>query len=220
MHAAFVFGDPHMITLDGLKYTFNGKGEYTLIETEDDSFTVQARMVPVETAAGTLSLATVFSAVVIMQVNSDTVQFEISDTIGTLVVVNEEEIDFSELEEQEFANVTVTVSTKEENTSYSASFSSGAYFVVTEENNIFSALSISLPERFKDIRSQGLMGSFNGNISDDLLPKLGQKPLPINSTLQEIHEKFGITCKSMHLLSRCTYNHNRFCLFHFDCRDY
>lgn len=36
-----MFGDPHMVTLDGLKYTFNGKGEFTLIETTNNSFSLQ-----------------------------------------------------------------------------------------------------------------------------------------------------------------------------------
>ena len=42
---ACVFGDPHLITLDLHKYTFNGYGEYMLIETVDNSFTLQGRMV-------------------------------------------------------------------------------------------------------------------------------------------------------------------------------
>ena len=28
-------GDPHLVTLDGHKYTFNGRGEFTLTETSD-----------------------------------------------------------------------------------------------------------------------------------------------------------------------------------------
>jgi len=29
-----------MVTLDGFKYTFNGKGEFTLVEHEDELFTL------------------------------------------------------------------------------------------------------------------------------------------------------------------------------------
>ncbi len=40
---AFGFGDPHITTTDQKTYTFNGWGEYILLETEDDSFALQGR---------------------------------------------------------------------------------------------------------------------------------------------------------------------------------
>jgi len=40
-HTACVYGDPYIITLDGHKYTFNGNGEFILIKTPDDSFSLQ-----------------------------------------------------------------------------------------------------------------------------------------------------------------------------------
>ena len=40
-----MFGDPHMITLDGYRYTFNGHGEFTLLESLDKLLTVQVRMI-------------------------------------------------------------------------------------------------------------------------------------------------------------------------------
>ena len=43
-----MFGDPHLLTLDGHQYTFNGRGEFILIETRDDRFTLQGRMIPAE----------------------------------------------------------------------------------------------------------------------------------------------------------------------------
>lgn len=62
---ACIYGDPHIVTLDGFKYTFNGFGEYILIETPDESFTLQGRMVV--PSGGNLPpgiLATVFTAIV------------------------------------------------------------------------------------------------------------------------------------------------------------
>ena len=189
--AACVFGDPHIITLDGHKYTFNGNGEFVLIQTPDDEFTLQGRMVPAEDTNGSSVLATVFSAIVGKQADSDTVQFELTEN-GTTAFVNGEPLDFSDLSEQEFNNVTVT---DLGNKTLSAAFSSGAYLEAKEENGIISVLLVSLPESFKGVPTTGLMGSFNGNTSDDLLPNLGINPLPLNSSLQEIHELFGLTCK-------------------------
>ena len=215
-HTACVYGDPHIITLDGHKYTFNGNGEFVLIQTPDDSFTLQGRMVPAKDTSGSSVLATVFSAIVGKQADSDTVQFELTEN-GTTAFVNGEPLDFSDLSEQEYNNVTVT---DLENNTLSATFSSGAYLEAKEENGIISVLIVSLPESFRGTLSTGLMGSFNGNASDDLLPNLGTNPLPLdscsagsfngstdnlknqginplplNSSLQEIHELFGLTCK-------------------------
>ena len=184
-------GDPHLVTLDGHKYTFNGRGEFTLIETPDNSFALQGRMVDIVNENGTTASATVFSAIAAREGESDIVQFEISTNDTIAAFVNGEEVDFSIIE-QEFKNVTVT---DLGNNTLSATFSSSAYLEVQQENGIISSVVFSLPESYKDTETQGLLGSFNGDITDDLQPKLRGAPLPLNSTLQEVHEYFGLTCE-------------------------
>ena len=186
-----MWGDPHILTHDGHKYTFNGKGEFILIQTLDDSFSVQARMVPVNNSLGLDSKATVFTAIVSQERDSDRVQFEVVKG-GIIVLINGEQIDFKVIKEQEFSNVTIY---DLGNSSFSASFSTGAYIEVREENGFFSLLIVSLPETFKNKKTHGLMGSFNGNVLDDLLPNEGTESLSLNSTIQQIHEKFGLTCE-------------------------
>ena len=39
---AITMGDPHILTLDGTQYTFNGIGEYTVLHVEG-AFTMQGR---------------------------------------------------------------------------------------------------------------------------------------------------------------------------------
>ena len=194
---ACIYGDPHIITLDGLKYTFNGKGEFTLIETESDLFTLQGRMVEVATAGGgtlvTGSPATVFSAIAGKQIDSDTVQFTLSADGGINTTVNGYLVDFEMLTEQSFVNVVVM---RKPNETYAASFSSGAYIEVKSANGFISLLLVSLPVTFQHTTT-GLMGSFNGNTEDDLLPNVENGtgvPISPNSTLEEIHNLFGITC--------------------------
>lgn len=186
-----MWGDPHILTHDGYKYTFNGKGEFILIQTSDDSFSIQARMVQANNSLGSDFQATVFTAIVGQQCDSDRVQLEVTEN-GTIVLVNGEEIDFTDIKEQEFCNVTVA---DLGNSSFSVTFSIGAYMEVREANGFFVLLIISLPEIFKEVEARGLMGSFNGNISDDLLPNGGTIPLSLNSTIQEIHETFGLSCE-------------------------
>lgn len=40
---AAAYGDPHLITFDGKDYTFNGKGEFTLLNSKRFNFKLQAR---------------------------------------------------------------------------------------------------------------------------------------------------------------------------------
>ena len=95
--------------MDLYKYTFNGKGEYILIETVDNSFTVQGRMIEATDSFGNpISTATVFSAIAIKQNESVTVQFELFYQ-QLIVLVNGERIDFDDvLTEQMFNNVTIS----------------------------------------------------------------------------------------------------------------
>ena len=186
-----MFGDPHLVTLDLHKYTFNGKGEFVLIQTVDNSFTLQGRMVEATNDDSNLVQATVFSALVAKQNDSDTVQLQLDASNNVTALVNGDEIDFSELHEQEFNNVKVS---NLKNNTLIATFSSGPFIKVQEENGIISVMIVSLPTSFKN-KTQGLMGNYNGDMSDDLTPRGGGQALPLDSPLQRIHEQFGVTCE-------------------------
>ena len=186
-----MYGDPHIVTLDGHKYTFNGKGEFILIKTKYKDFVLQGRMIQAtDNADGSVS-ATVFSAIVGKETNSDTVQIEL-DPFGELVVlVNGEEVSFDELSTLEFHNVTVS---DHGNQTISATFACGVYIEVKQENGIISVMIVSLSQEFRGFTC-GLMGNYNGNTSDDLIPKGSTSPISLESTLQVIHEQFGVTCE-------------------------
>ena len=181
-----------MVTFDGHQYTFNGKGEFVLVETSDGSFSLQGRMLPIATAQNTSSRATVYKVVVGKQNDSDAVQFEIVEGCGFIALVNGEQVVFGLINRQEFNNVVVSYLG---NNTFSASFSSGAYVEAKEEVGMIAVLTVSLPPSFEAIETRGLMGSLNGNVIDDLLPNNGQQPLSLSSSVRQIHELFGITCK-------------------------
>ena len=189
---ACVYGDPHIVTLDGYKYTFNGKGEFTLIETPGDRFTLQARMVEATGVGGGAVEATVFSALVAKQNDSDTVQLELSRR-GIDARVNGMRVDFEDVVQQSFNNVTLF---DVGNKTIEAIFSSGILISAKEENGIISVLLVSLSNSYLGI-TRGLMGIFNGDTSDDLIPKGSSEPISLNSSLETIHRLFGITCKSI-----------------------
>ena len=151
-------------------------------------------MVEVKNLMGVVADATVFSAFVAKDELSSTVQFEIRTVNNVTVVItliDGEETNFKELKSQEFSNVTVTDSG---NNTFSATFFSGAILQVQENNGFISVLTVSLPKNYLN-KTQGLMGKFNGDKTDDLAPKGNRPSLSLNSTLQEIHEDFGVTCE-------------------------
>lgn len=61
------------MTLDGLSYTFNGHGEYTIMNVDEIGFKFQARMQPIKTKE-TNSRGTFLMAFVLQDDYSDTVQ--------------------------------------------------------------------------------------------------------------------------------------------------
>ena len=182
-------GDPHIVTLDGLQYTFNGRGEYELIVSSDGSFSVQGRMIQALNAGGNPSLGTVFSALAARQIGSDTVQLE-ARSMTIRARVNGEIVNFGNVPTQPFTDVILT---HNGNNTITAQFSSGAQISATVELGIISIIFISLPSSLKNITS-GLLGNFNGDESDDLLPRGESIPLLTSSSLQDIHIMFGITC--------------------------
>ena len=186
-----MYGDPHVVTLDGHKYTFNGKGEFTLIETEDNLFSLQGRMEQPLDQDGSPAPGTVFTAIVARQIDTETsVQFEVD--MGELRVrVNEEVVTFGDVGEQEFEHVSLL---DRGNGSVLAVFPFGATVEARVENEIISVLLVGLPESLRG-KTRGLMGTFNGITLDDLIPKQGNESIPLDSSLEEIHNLFGITCK-------------------------
>lgn len=191
LYSACIYGDPHIVTLDGFKYTFNGKGEFTLIETEDATFTLQGRMEPATTANGIDAPGTVFTAIVAIQHQTNThVQFEIRST-GVKVKLGDEFIDFSEMKEIKFGEVTLE---DKGNATVTAAFSEGTSIELKVENGIISVMLVSLPSYQKG-KTRGLMGNFNGDPNDDLVPKDATTPIPPDSSMEAIHYMFGITCK-------------------------
>ena len=194
---ACVYGDPHIVTLDGFKYTFNGAGEYVLIATPSDQFSLQGRMeVPTGLSIEGPIRATVFTAVAAKEAWSDTVQMQLtSDRQSLEMLVNGELVDFEELPEQELNNVTVA---DRGNDALSARFSSGVYVEVRERNGILSTLLVSLSPAYRG-QTTGLMGNFNGDTLDDLAPRPATNevppPIPLNSSLDDIHNMFGVTCE-------------------------
>ena len=185
-----MYGDPHFVTLDGHQYTFNGKGEFVLIDTDDKSFTLQGRMIEVTTTAGMSATATVLSTLVAKQIDSDTIQFGISRR-GIDILVNGVLVELNIGSEILVWNAVIS---RFGESKYGVRFSCGVNIEMKRQMDNLSAVVVSLPESFMNC-TMGLLGYFNGNQMDDLLPAAGLDPLPLDSNLLAIHEGFGLFCE-------------------------
>ena len=192
-HPGIVIGDPHVITLDGFQYTFNGKGEFLLIDHVSGRFTLQGRMIDIrEVLAISFNPAIVFSAVVGKQNDSDTVQFEINQQRnGIDIIVDGKMVNLDGLFLETFNEVTVF---NLGNKTFAATFSSGCSIKVKEENGFISVFSVTAPSSFKGL-TRGILGNYNGDTTDDLIARNSNVPLPHDSSIEVIHKEFGITCK-------------------------
>jgi len=155
-----------------------------LIETDDKGFVLQARMVEVT------SDTTAISALVGKQQDSDAVQLELGNS-GMNVLINGIRVDFESIKEYHFDNVTVLQGSESD---IKVIFSSGVVMNVIEQNGTLTVLRVSLSNDFLGA-THGLMGTFNGNTSDDLVPKSSTQPIPLSSSLETIHNFFGLTCE-------------------------
>ena len=200
---AWIFGDPHLVTLDGYKYTFNGKGEFTLIQAQNGLFKMQGRMQQFNGVA-----ATVLTAVAAKEQYSDTVMIA-NTRRGIDAYINGERVDLSMIKQQDFNNVSVI---RDNNSTISVEFSSGARISAREENGFLSTMAVVLPQSFS---TEGLLGVYNGDANDDLLPKGGFTPLATSNTQLRIYELFGLTCKwLLCVVCVCVIQS---CKHHFDC---
>ena len=190
-----------MVTLDGYRYTFNGHGEFTMIESVDDFLTVQARMVepPVfgrnDSNAAISGRGTVITAIAARHKESDTVQFEMIDD-ELITSVNGDIVELNELSEYQYQNLTVS---NAGNNTLTATLTTGLTITVKGKNGILSEVSVVLSDDYHD-NTRGLLGQYNNDQDDDLLPKNGSGVLSTNSSLQDIHTNFGLTCMLLKLL--------------------
>ncbi len=182
------------MTLDGLKYTFNGHGEYVLIETDGNRFSLMARMLAATNSDGNASAATVISAVAAREGDSDVVQLSYSSRRRVDALINGERIRLEEVPQNFELVFNGVIINKHDNRTVSVSFSSGTTIQVTEDSGFLSVLTVSLHESYRGLTA-GLLGNYNGDPTDDLVARMEMTPISTESSVNDIHEKFGSTCK-------------------------
>ncbi len=73
-----------------------------------------------------------------------------------------------------------------------AEFSGGSNIEIRVQNSIISVMLVTLPNHYRSL-TRGLMGNYNDDASDDLIPKDSSINIPVDSSAEEIFD-FGNTC--------------------------
>ncbi|EDV26971.1 uncharacterized protein TRIADDRAFT_54443 [Trichoplax adhaerens] len=187
---AWFWGDPHIRTLDGNQYTFNGLGEYVLLQTDDRSFILQGRTMQALNNGNVSAPATVLSGFATISAGADTVQFTLNSTLnGINILVNRTRSfsmhSMSNNETREFNNVDLA---KTSTISVAAIFSSGISLEVTLLTQMLT-IAFNAPDEIKG-KTSGLLGTWNDNTIDDFKRPDGSF-LDIKSNSSQIFYDFG-----------------------------
>uniref|UniRef100_A0A6G1S5F6 Extracellular domains-containing protein CG31004 n=1 Tax=Aceria tosichella TaxID=561515 RepID=A0A6G1S5F6_9ACAR len=197
-----VYGDPHLITFNKNNYTFNGRGEYVLVHTDDPKvkFDVQARFEQVPKQFRNLPNipATQLTAVAAQDNFSSVVEFRIRPLAARwryhiYVLVDNEYIFWWDrsMQVQNFRGVTLYQPAGIQNMSHIiAMFDSGAGVEVMSIDG-YMTTHVYLPSDFQGITG-GLLGNYSrrGLQIDDLVTPTGMRYGP-RMPIDRLHRDFG-----------------------------
>ncbi|KAM6965430.1 sushi domain-containing protein 2 [Aplochiton taeniatus] len=175
-----VIGDPHVLTFDGLSYTFNGKGEYTLVHSPDKDLFVLGRTEQVKLQNGTFANATQLSSVAMKERNSDVIEVRLGENPNHLQVLrNHKILSFTEQRWMDLDGVFLFSPCLQNVT---VMFYSGVGVEVRRREGTM-ALTVLLPP---DFTTQGLLGQMNFDPSDDLMSPLREVLRPDHARPEDI----------------------------------
>uniref|UniRef100_A0A8B9KR96 Sushi domain containing 2 n=1 Tax=Astyanax mexicanus TaxID=7994 RepID=A0A8B9KR96_ASTMX len=202
-HVTSVLGDPHFIMFDGTAYTFNGKGEYVLLHSENYNLTVQGRTENMTSENGSSIMATRLCSVAARERDSDVMEVRLTDRLDHLeVLMNQRVLSFSEQSWIDLKGVFVFSAVPQNVT---VMFPSGAGLEIRSRGGVMT-LTVLLPLEFND-HTLGLLGKMNDDPSDDLTSSDGAT-LPASASPQDIFT-FGASWAISNQSSLFTYDSPR-----------
>ncbi|NXL89724.1 MUC4 protein, partial [Alectura lathami] len=191
---ASTFGDPHITTLDGLTYTFNGLGDFTLLLASDahSSFVLQGRTARTGTAQATNFVAfaaqhtSATSTTVIVHLQAE---WTLGSQGAVQVLLNNEAIQFSYSQDMG-AEVYYSPGVLLVNNSSITAIFNGTIAISVSASSGMLSMVCSLPDRYRN-GTRGLLGVWDHNPADDFQMPNGTS-IPVNSSEEEIFS-YGMT---------------------------
>ncbi|XP_069119594.1 uncharacterized protein [Argopecten irradians] len=191
LQVGFLFGDPHFTTLDNFSFTFNGKGEYTMlkVDTGNHSLELQARTGQAVSDNGTDVRATVFTGFAGKDFHGNvTFQVQLSDDRKSMeIYLDGRDYTFSFYNETNFTTIVRQQinAVRLEDTLFLGLINTDISLRIQVSAGMLS-ISPSIPEGLRGSLT-GLLGNFNGDPSDDFIFPNGTV-LRGNLTEQEIFD--------------------------------
>ncbi|NXA51132.1 MUC4 protein, partial [Nothocercus julius] len=182
------FGDPHITTLDGLTYTFNGLGDFVLLMASDarTSFILQGRTAQTGAAQATNFVA--FAAQYI-STNTTVVEWTLGRQGDIQLLINYKPVLFSYSKDME-AEVYYSPSVLVVNGSSITAVFDGAVAISVLATSGMLSVVCSLPDRYLNA-TKGLLGVWDHNSADDF-QMLNGTSISTNSSEEEIFS-YGMT---------------------------
>lgn len=199
---SFTTGDPHFTTLDGLKYTFNGIGDYWLLKGKEDRYGVEVigRFDHCPKDAGTAGLNATCTSKIGMKLG-----FGTKSAYGTI------EIDDSGNLAVKVGSTAITASTTGDNfgctksdeieiissTKVSMAGIAGAKVVIELVEGVM-LIGMAAQKELQD-KVHGLYGNFNDDETDDLTTPDGTK-IASDASDRTIYTDFGLEWRTTQLI--------------------
>ncbi|XP_075252291.1 mucin-like protein isoform X3 [Convolutriloba macropyga] len=201
--SAINWGDPHIETLDGFKYTFNGIGVFTLMEMAPSSNESRSNMT-VHASMRQVGKGSVFSGLVIADLTT-TAELFLTESGEIVISINGSKLDFDEktrtVQTEGCLNIEEAPSVEQDSVFVTLQQSRGNEeftFRLIDSDLVVSA--IISPDKVLNVgvsppteamgKLQGLLGDFDGNNTNELTLSDGSL-MPLTSNMTDIHHTFG-----------------------------
>uniref|UniRef100_A0A8B9FM84 Mucin-4 n=1 Tax=Amazona collaria TaxID=241587 RepID=A0A8B9FM84_9PSIT len=185
---AGAFGDPHITTMDGLTYTFNGLGDFALLLASDaqTSFVLHGR-----TAQTGMAQATNFVAFAAQYISTTTttVEWTLGSQGDIQVLLNHKTVQFSYSQDMG-AQVYYSPGVLLVNASSVTAVFDGAIAISISAASRILSVVCSLPDQYRN-STKGLLGVWDHDPADDFQMPNGTS-IPVNSSEEEIYN-YGLT---------------------------
>ncbi|XP_060028196.1 mucin-4 isoform X2 [Erinaceus europaeus] len=196
LRPGWMFGDPHITTLDGHSFTFNGLGDFLLVGAQggNSSFQLQGRTAQTSSAQATNFIA--FAARYSGSLGNVTVQWLLKPNDTMQVLLRNQSVTLETLgvdaDGQQLLSAPGVVVTQR-GSQVSASFDGAAVVSVEARSDLLHA-SCGLPEEYRG-STEGLLGLWNGDPEDDFRMPNGSTVPPGSSEETLFH--YGMSWRSM-----------------------